>query len=128
MVTRDELVLISTESYMDGHTRDVVQHEGKYYVVGSVKCPADMNDDDAMQDWFNTLDMETQMMIAFGMVPLNETFVMEAKWDDEEQNYIPKNECGEHCATGVCNKRLASNTEVGDHDLAYNMLVSHLNA
>lgn len=128
MLERADLNLISTESFRDGHKRDVVSVNGKFYVVGSVKCPVNPDDTEAFDEWLFSLDPNTTMMILFGFVPLNETFVMEARWDDIEKEYVPKNECGPHCETGVCNKRVASNTEVGDHDLAYKMLLDHLNA
>jgi hypothetical protein len=127
MVTREDLKLISTESFRDGHLREVVEYDGNHYIVGSVECPVDVNDSEAFMKWVESLG-ETGIMVLLGLVPLNETFVMEAKFDENIDYYVPKNECGEHCRTGVCNKRLASNTQIGNHDLAYSMLIAHLNA
>lgn len=127
MVTREDLKTLSSESFYQGHTRDVVQYNDKHYIVGSVSCPVDANDEEAFFNWIESLGAADAFPILLGISPLNETWVMEAKWDSLEE-WIPKNECGPQCATGVCNKRVATNKEVGSQDLGYSMLIAHLNA
>lgn len=127
MITRENLKFVSTASYHQGHQRDVVEFEGNHYIVGSVNTPVDTSDEEALFEYLQNLGPDGFMML-LGLVPLNETFVMEAKWDEQMMEFVPKNECGPQCETGVCNKRVATNTQVGNQDLAYSMLIAHLNA
>lgn len=69
---------------------------------------------------------EDILAFLMGWVPVKETWVMEAKLEDGV--WVPANECGEHCETGVCNKRLATDTENASQDHGYKMLLDALNA
>ena len=129
MVELNDLKVISKDSYFDGHERHVVEYDGKHYIVGSHKSGADPDTDpEGYGDWLAKLQGDYAMLFLFGLMPPNESFVMEAKFDSLENAYVPKNECTPACSTGVCNKRVASNLIKGDQELAYNMLLDHLNA
>lgn len=127
MVTVEDLKVVSTDSFYEGHRRDVVAFADKHYIVGSVACPVDTQDEDALFNWISSQG-PSGIGVLLGFSPVSETWVMEAKWDAEDGEWIPKNECGPQCSTGVCNKRLATNAEVGSQELGYSMLVAHLNA
>lgn len=124
MITRENLTKVSSESFYENHLREIVEYGGKYYILGHVNAPVD---DEEFIDWASKIG-EYGIMYLLGVVPSNETWVMLAKWDEDEMEYIPANECGPQCETGVCNKRISSNTSVGSQDLAYSMLITHLNA
>ena len=123
MVTKDDLKLVDEGSLRAGNVRNVVEYNGQAYIVGASNI--DVDDEDTMVQMIQE-DPDTVLMLAFGMLPPIDTYVMEAKLEDG--NWVPKNECGEHCKTGVCNKRLASDFEVGSLDHGYDLLLDYLNA
>ncbi len=63
------------------------------------------------------------LMYVLGQYPMKDTAVFRA---DSDWQII--GECGEECASGVCSRRVATNSDRGDIELAYVMLVDFLNA
>lgn len=120
MFTRDDLTIEPDFFGRDSSIWErVTVSDGRKFLVGS----CDLSGPDAL----DKADAETQLLFLLGALPLAETWVMEAKVD-EDGNWLVANECNEKCREGVCKKRLASNTEVASQTLGYDMLLNALNA
>lgn len=120
MVTMEDLVVINSTSAHHRHRRDIVQYQGRYFIVGSEWL--DMDDPEAI----DSLDPAAALAWAFGLIPEKDCWVIEAV-PDGYGFYRPKNECGPECSEGVCNKRIAT-AELFDINHAYSMLLAALNA
>jgi hypothetical protein len=70
---------------------------------------------------------EDIFLFIMGALPERETWVMEAT-ELPNGEWVPANECGPHCETGVCNKRLATDEKVASQERGYTMLLNALNA
>jgi hypothetical protein len=110
-VTKGDLKILSTESDL-GVWRDVVQYNDICYIVAA----HDLRNDPLSEILANLLK-----------APLVESYVMVAKYDSDFGEWVPKNECNESCATGVCNKRVLT-IPVCDINKAYDSLLDYLNA
>lgn len=120
MFTKEDLKI---EHEMNGKDSSIWERvtvpDGRKFFVGS--C------DLSSIETLNSVDAETQLLYMLGALPPRETWVMEAKVEDDGYWGI-KYECNEDCAKGVCKKRLASNTEVASQELGYKMLLDAINA
>lgn len=97
----------------------VTVSDGRKFLVGS----CDLSTPEALEN----ADEQSQLLYFLRLLPAKETWVMEAVIEDDGQWGV-KNKCGEQCATGVCNKRLATSVEVASQEHGYKMLLDALNA
>lgn len=110
----------------------VTTPDGRKFLVGScdmspVKTALELGAtgvDVARPEGFSDEEIFLFMM---GALPERETWVMEAKVNDDGE-WVPANDCGPHCETGICNKRLATDKKVASQEHGYNLLLNALNA
>ncbi len=112
-VTRDDLKVIQSE-HDNFAKHDVVEYNGRNYIVASHDMEYAEGSDAFLGFLLN--------------LPDKETYVMLAKWSDEDELWIPAIECDESCASGVCNKRVFTNEDVADIETGYAGLLNYLNA
>lgn len=132
MLTLDDLTITNLDKGREASTWDhVVTPDGRNYLVGScdmtpLKDALELMSTGVEVDRPEGFSDEDIFVFVMGMVPEKDTWVMEAKNEDGE--WVPANECGDHCATGVCNKRLATDETVASQARGYEMLLQALNA
>lgn len=124
-VTKEDLKVIDTGSLRAGNERHVVQYGERCFIVGATNI--NLDDDEEVARIMDE-DPITGFFTLMGQFPPQDTYVMEAKWSDLDMAWVPKNECSEDCANGVCNKRIASDYDRGDINLGYSLLLDYLNA
>lgn len=134
MLTLDDLTITRDEKSEESAAvwEQVETPDGRKFLVGScdygpLKDAVELamtGADVERPEGFTDEDIFAFMM---GWSPVKETWVMEATVD-ELGEWIPANECGPHCETGVCNKRLASDENVASQERGYAMLLNALNA
>lgn len=116
MINRNDVPVIDTSTRF-GDTQVEVKYGDRFFVLGAV----DMSEADIVS--VMEVDPLFGLLVLSGGIPTKETYVMET-----DENGYPINECDENCATGVCNKRIATDKDSGDIDRAWSMFLAYLNA
>lgn len=120
-VTRDDLETTRVWIDYDKAEWREVEYGGKGYLL----CTGNMTPEDI--DEIASQDPQLALFYALGLYPTVFTYVFPAEKNLLGEWDIP-GECDESCASGVCNRRIAQRHDVGDPDVAYSMLLDHLNA
>lgn len=118
MITRNDLKIVDT--YVEGSDETVwahVEHDNKRYILTSTNVT-----DEVLERCFEK-DPMVALFLETGMIPRKDNGVFRG---DETWNII--GECGEACASGICSKRLASDSpEHPTIEHAIDMLLRFLN-
>jgi hypothetical protein len=107
-----------------GVTRKVVEYQSRIFSLLT------QNQDPGDPEFMNRLmsvDPFIGVMTAMSGKQV-QTWVVEEKWDENLQDWIPLYECDESCDGTQCRKAVAKVNEVADPALAEKLLLDYLNA
>lgn len=126
MITSADLEVLRHDTDLDevGLYRKVVQHNDRIF---SLLTQNQDPDDPAFLNKLMSVDPFIGVLVAMSGRQV-QTWVVEEKWSDEHQDWIPIYECDDTCDGTQCRKAVAKVNEVADPELAERLLLDYLNA